>query len=242
MQEPLLVAKSPGRIDVIRLRGGLLHPRWPMLSGLLAVFLGCVGYVFWYFVPCPSGALSVLRFFCESYTLPFLVPIVLIEVLFLLNWVAIFVLGYVAIEAPRRPSGYFKRFLRLISDVELVRWPISIYGVFILAGIIASIVLWLLNRVRIQPIPLALAIPVLLIAIWTQIYQVLQQRQLIKEKEAEGEDPLAPIINAIVSPSYLFSCLPIIRRFYYRIDQIHPRTIVVDMQTSNQTSNNEVKQ
>jgi hypothetical protein len=228
MQEYLLVAKSFDRLDVIRLRGGLLHPRWPMLSGLFTILSGCVGYILWYFVPCSA----FLSFFCESYTWPFFVQILLIDLLFLLCWVAMFVLGYVAIEAPRRPSGRLKKFLRSISDAEVVRWLFSFYGALLLLGIIASIVLWFLRHVRMQPAPLALAMVVLLIATWTQAHHVLCQRRLIEEKKLE------PTINAIVSSGYLFSCLPWVRRIFHllRNDQVYPGTMIVGMQPSSQVN------
>ncbi len=228
MKEPLLIAISPSKLDVIHLRGGLLHPRWPLLSALLTMLSGCVGYMLWHFVPCLSGFLS---FFCEASIWSFWVQIVLIDLVFLLGWVSVFVLGYVSLEAPRRPRSRLKEFFRSISDARLIGQLLAFYGVLILLGMVAIIVLWLWHHVRVQPVPLALAIVVLLTAAWTWVYQFLCRRRLIKEKE------LGPVINSMISRWYLLRCLPLIRRIaqFLGNDRVKCGTIVAGMQSLDQT-------
>src|SRR5438270_11845549 len=80
MQEPLLIAIPPSSnqnldnepLSVFRLPHGILYPRWLALSALFDILLCCLGYIFWYFVPCPSDTLSFLSIFCEVYSQRFI--------------------------------------------------------------------------------------------------------------------------------------------------------------------------
>src|SRR5260370_33137102 len=160
MQEYLLVAKPyPGpqandsKLDVIHLRGGLLHPRWALVSCVLTNLASCAGYILWYFVPCPSG-ISFVSFFCAAYTWPSIIQILLIDLAFVLGWAFMFVFGYIP-ESPKekrelRKYDRVRQFFHSISGTGRIRWLLSAYAGLLLLGVIAMCLLR-----PIQPVPFA---------------------------------------------------------------------------------------
>lgn len=145
---------------------GLLYSRWLILAALFDIVLSEAGYLAWYFAPCPSGNLSFLGAFCQIQTWGFIQQCLPVWIVFLVSWLLSFLLGYMFIEnakdAPGKQNKYLSRFLGSISNFEHFRWLLVFYICIVSASVIVTALLK-----GMQPIPIALAIVVLFVLIWT---------------------------------------------------------------------------
>src|SRR5207244_3677260 len=107
------------------------------LSALFDILLSCLGYIFWYFVPYPSGTPSFLSIFCEVYAWRFIEQCLPIWGIFLLGWLLSFLIGYRSIEISKGAQisrkNRISNFFRSISDFERIRWLLCIYALLVLS-------------------------------------------------------------------------------------------------------------
>ncbi|HUY75154.1 MAG TPA: hypothetical protein VMV29_00170 [Ktedonobacterales bacterium] len=118
---------------------GFLYPRWPFLAAFLLTPFIALGYGLevWYGGnrhPCAFGAL------CTLDTLPGVLQVALIWLAFVLLWVFMLIFGVAqgiagASQSARSPLASW---LRDVSEVERIRWPLAIVGALVAVGLAAG--------------------------------------------------------------------------------------------------------
>lgn len=106
--------KQPRRplTNLLRLKHGLLYPRWFMLSAMLDLLFGGLLLGFAHSVPCSSNPQLLLSFYCIVDDRTFTIQILLIGLAFVLGWLGFFFFGYQSLaHAPK--SGRIGNFLRI---------------------------------------------------------------------------------------------------------------------------------
>lgn len=165
--------------DITRTRG-FFYPRWPLLSALAMCSFTLVGLglrLYYAHHYCPFG------FLCNADLWPSWVGFVILLGGFVILWfIASLFVGY--IYAPQPPSRHIRKFLthffRSISEFEPMRWMIIGFGGLIPVLIIAPI---FINRLTFQPVPDALAVMALCVALCTLLRRVPQPVHITTDEE-----------------------------------------------------------